>query len=317
VWGYQRDLTKSRYMEGSTPGVANPVWVISAPFEGHPHPFYFLDPNSCGTVTSQFGGSVSRQTRPDQGDSCGTFNAGYYTLGNENQSMQGYVHATMDFSREIQLYVDALISHQSDKYGVGLPFVTTNQFPDGVIYEPNVDAFVFFQHVFSPGEIGGLQKTLNSADTDTWRATLRANGKLGDSGWSYDVGYTYVEQKLAESVHQLLAIAVDNFFNGILGPNLGPTQDPNGVWVSTRQPDYLKFYSPASNSQYSSIDTLARSDSLTENGMFRAQLSSTALFELAGGPAGIAIAAEAGHEEWRYSPDPRYLTGEFFEADAV
>jgi outer membrane receptor protein involved in Fe transport len=314
IWGYQRDLTKSYYNAGTGPAVAERDWLVYSPFTD-PTLYYFMDPNNCANVSSQFGGSVAVQTRADHGQYCGTTTSGYNTIGNSTESTQGYVRATADLSPALQLYADALLDHETAKFSVGSLFWDTTDYKDGVIYDPNLDDFVGLQHIFTPEEAGGVGNTLNSAITDAWRATLGAQGELGHSHWTYDLGFMYAEQKLTEDTHVMLAGPTDAYFNAILGPDLGP--DPYGFGDSTRTPNYAQFYVPISQAQYASMSTVARSRSRTEDSMLRGQLTNSALFQLPGGPAGIALVAEVGNQDWNYTPDPGYFNGDIWGYTAV
>jgi outer membrane receptor protein involved in Fe transport len=160
-----------------------------------------------------------------------------------------------------------------------------------------------------------VSNTLNSADTDSWRGTLGANGNIGQSHWTYDLGFTYTEQKLTEDAHVMLTGPTDGYFDAILGPDLGP--DPYGFGDSTRMPDYEQFFKPISQSQYAAMNAVARSNSRTTDSLLRAQLTNSNLFGLRGGPAGIALVAETGKQDWNYSPDPRYFNGEIWGYTAV
>ncbi len=125
----------------------------------------------------------------------------------------------------------------------------------------------------------------------------------------------YTEQKLTEDTHVMLSGPTDGYFDTILGPDLGP--DPYGFGDSTRMPNYAQFYMPISQSQYASMSTVAVSRSRTKESMIRGQLTNSTLFELAGGPAGIALVAEGGNQDWNYTPDPRYFNGEIWGYTAV
>jgi iron complex outermembrane recepter protein len=310
IWGYQRNLTKSYYGGGTDPAVAERDWLVYGPLSD-PSTYYLMDPNNCANVASQYGSSVAVQTRGTRGQYCGTFNSGYNTINNKSESTEGYVHATADISPALQLYADALIDHDSTKFSVGSLFWDTTDYgPYGLIYDPNLDDIVGLQHIFSPEEAGGVSNTLNSADTDAWRGTLGAHGDIGQTHWTYDLGFTYTEQKLTENTHVMLAGPVDSYYNSILGPDLGP--DPYGFGVPTYTPDYAKFYTPISQSQFASMSTLATSRSKTEDGMLRGQLTNASLFQLRGGPAGVALAAEVGNQDWNYTPDPRYFNGDIW-----
>jgi iron complex outermembrane receptor protein len=314
IWGYQRDLTKAYYSGGTGPAIAERDWLV---YSGTTDPtaYYFMDPNNCANVTSQFGGSVAQQTRATRGQYCGTFNSGYNTIGNSNEATQGYVHATADISPALQLYADTLIDHEIAKFSAGsLLWDTTDYPPYGLIYDPNIGDIVGLQHIFTPEEDGGVSNTLNSADTDAWRGTLGAHGDIGQTHWTYDLGFTYTEQKLTENTHVMLSGPVDAYFNTILGPDLGP--DPT-YGAPTYTPDYAKFYSPISQSQFASMSTVATSRSKTEDSVLRGQLTNASLFELPGGPAGIALVAETGNQIWNYTPDPGYFNGDIWGYTAV
>ena len=309
IWGYQRDLTKAYYGAGTGPALAERDWLVYGPFSGNA--YYFSDPNNCARRHFSIRWQVAKQTRANRGQYCGTFNSGYNTIGNSTESTQGYVHATADISPALQLYADALIDHDTAKFSVGSLFWDTTDYgPYGVIYDPNIDDYVALQHIFSPEEAGGVSNTLNSADTDAWRGTLGAHGNIGQSHWTYDLGFTYTEQKLTENTHVMLTSAVDGYYNTVLGPDLGP--DPYGNDIPTYTPDYTKFYSPISQSQFASMGTLATSRSKTEDSMVRGQLTNASLFQLPGGPAGVALAAEAGNQDWNYTPDPGYFNGDIW-----
>ena len=312
IWGYQRDLTKQQYGAGTDPAVASRDWLVYGPYSGNV--YYFEDPNSCANVTSQFGGSVTKQTRADRGQYCGTFNSGYGTIYNSTENTQGYLRATADISPTLQLYAETLIDHENVKFtGGGGKVWFTNDYAYGVIYDPNIDDYVTLQHFFSPEEYGGVSNTLDSADTDAWRATLGAQGDIGHSRWTYDFGFTYAEQKLTEDSYVGLSGPLDSYYDAILGPIL----DVDSDGITTRTPDYAKFYMPVSQSQYASMSTVASSRSRTEESLVRGQLTNASLFKLPGGPAGIALVAEAGNQDWNYTPDPRFFNGEIWGTTAV
>jgi iron complex outermembrane receptor protein len=315
IWGYQRQLTNKYYNQGSGPAVAERDWLVYGPFDD-PTAYYFSDPANCVNVASQYGYSVGRQTRADHGDYCGTFNSGYNTIGNRIESTQGYLHATADVNPAFQLYADALIDHESAKFSVGSLFWdTTDIAPYSVIYDPNIDDYVALQHIFSPEEDGGVNNTLNSADTSSWRGTLGAHGDIGQSHWTYDLGFTYTNYKLAENTHVMLAAPTDAYYFSILGPDLGP--DPYGSGIPTYTPDYARFYTPVSRQQFDSMSTVAWANSKTWDSMLRGQLTNASLFQLAGGAAGIALVAEGGNQSWNYSPDPRYFDGSIWGYTSV
>ncbi len=309
IWGYQRGLTSSYYGGGTEPAVAERDWVLFLPNQDYT--YAFADPNNCASVTSQFGGSVARQTRAGVGDYCGTFRSGYNTIANGTESTDGYLRATADISPALQVYADTLIDHQSTKYGVGSLWWDASTL--GWYYDQNIGDVVDPQHIFSPEESGGFSNHMNTADTDAWRGTLGAHGGIGQGGWTYDLGYTYTEQKLTESWRVMLTGPVDSYYDSVLGPVTGTTSDGYPI----RAPDYSRFFSPVSQAQFASMSGFTNTTSRTEDTVVRGQLTNASLFTLAGGPAGIAVVAEGGNQDWRYTPDERLLNGEAWGYTAV
>src|SRR5215213_392934 len=117
IWGYQRDLTKQYFTEGTTEQVAERDYlVLSNGFihtdpNGNPLPVYlFLDPNNCADVKQGFNNTVRRQTRPGRGDYCGTRSAGFYSLANGAEQINGYLRGTLNVNDGLTLYSDILAS---------------------------------------------------------------------------------------------------------------------------------------------------------------------------------------------------------------
>jgi hypothetical protein len=53
--------------------------------------YYFEDPANCANVAGLAAGSIRKYNRVDRGDYYGTMNVGTYTIGNEEESTQGYI----------------------------------------------------------------------------------------------------------------------------------------------------------------------------------------------------------------------------------
>ena len=278
--------------------------------------YYFVDPSHCANLATQYWGSVAEHTRAGQGNYCGTTRAGFNTIANSTESVQGYAHLTADIAPALQLYGDILLNHQNLHYSQGLLYWLT-AVDYGYYYDPNVVStdVVNFQRGFSPEETGGLGNTLNTDTTNAYRFTVGGQGTLRNSSWSYNLAFTRSQQKLTEETHVLWDDLVGNFFSSILGPNLG--LDPLYDYYPTFEPDYPQFYKPISQGQFASFSGIATSHSQTSDNMLRGQITNSALFALPGGNAGIAMVAEGGDQEWSYVPDPRFLTGETYSYTAV
>ena len=311
IWGYQRKLTSSYYTAGSSPVTAEQDYAV---FDYFRNVTYFLDPSNCANVASQFGGTIRKFTQPGVGSWCGTTTAGYYTLNNGTRSVQGYLHATADVSEHLQFYGDALLSHDESDIGNGAGFWGTGV-NYGAIYDPNLGALINLQHVFSPEEAGGLDRTLVKAFTDSYRATVGAQGSFGNSGWTYDAGLTHMTEKLIRRNPVQFADAVSNFFAPVLGPNLG--LDPIYGQFPVFAPDYAAFYRPITPAQYDSFSGYASVHEDTAETIFRAQLTNASLFALPAGRAALAVALEAADQEWGEVYDPSYSNGSIYQYIAI
>ena len=315
IWGYQRPMTQ-QYFNGnsSSPQVAERDWLLLG-FAGPP--YYFEDPNNCANVTSQFGGTVGLRSREGRGDYCGTYRAGFYTLNNGQENTQGYAHLTYDINSSIQIFADALLSHEVVRFNPGGAFWSTQDDggPLSFYYDPNVGDLMNVQRIFSPEEIGNLSGQDNKNTTNSTRVTGGLQGGFGASNWKYIADFTYTENKLTEATHLAFTDAITNFFTPLFGPNLGP--DPFFGSQPTFIPNYAQLYTPITPAQYASFTGYATSYSRTEDSLGRVQLTDSQLFALPGGDAGVALVAEGGRQSWEYTPDPNFLDGGAYLYTAV
>ncbi|KRG70304.1 TonB-dependent receptor [Stenotrophomonas terrae] len=320
IWGYQRDLTKQFNPNGYSPALASRDFLIFSPFTS----YKFLDPANCDNVKGLFGGTMDLQNRPGFGDGkyCGSFDtAGYRTIMNEKKSTQVYVHGTFDVNDNVQLYGDALYSHEQVKYhaGSGYMWWGTNRSFGGYFYDPNLDDLLNLQRAFAPEEMGGKNGFNNTMSRDTsksLRVTFGAKGIFGASNWDYDIGGTYTEYKLSENSYVRFADAAEKFFvDRVLGPQQGldPYYGNYGVFT----PDYAAFYTPITPEEFASFTGRAVTHSKTSDSMIRAQVTNGTLFTLPGGDAGLAVVAEFGKQKWDYAPDAGYLDGSIWGQTSV
>ena len=310
IWGYQRELTARTYEGGSTPAVANTSYAVYGYGIGVPDAgYYFLDPNNCARVAAQFGGSVQRSTWPGQGDYCGTHRAGYYTLGNETDSVQGYLHGTHELTERLNLYADFMLNHDVQKYSNGAYGWSTDY------YDPKIGDLVNLEHDFSPEEAGGLGSKMNAVVDDAYRMTLGATGGLMSTAWSYDFSISATQEHLSKRVFALRKTALQSYFGNILGQDLGP--DPIFDFFPTYRPDYAAWFTPLTPAQYDSLGAFAHAYSRTRDRLVRVQFTNSALFELPGGKAAVALVVEGGNQEWRSIPDEDLANGSFLYYTSV
>ncbi len=314
IWGYQRDITSNYFANGTTPQTAERDFLVRGLFGPNgdgKNAYYFSDPANCANVSGLFGGSVKLATRPNRGSYCGTTKAGYYTINNGSENYEGYGRLTYQANAHAELYADFLASHDYTYFSNGTgAFSTTyvsNQFSN--FYDPNLQDLINVQHIFAPEEAGNLAGTYSSTLSKAWRGSIGARGAItGD--WTYDVSATYNEQRLTETSFVQLTKQINDFFAPIFGTDLGP--DPQGYGVSTFTPNYAAFYKPVTPAQYAAFSGTFNNHSVSENTLFRGQLTNPSVFKLPGGDAGIALVAEAGRQSWRYNPDPGFANNNFY-----
>ena len=317
IWGYQRPLTAENYAAGTSSQTADRDWMLYG--LAFTNGYVFEDPANCANVASQYGGTVSEQTRPGySGAYCGSTRAGFYTIDNGDSGIQAYMHSTFDLNDHVEFYADMLLNHDVTSWSTG-PYAYNNTFdsadPAYEYYDGNVGDYMEMQHIFSPEEAGGLGNTMSEDITNAFRFSLGAQGGIGASAWTYDASFTYDEQKLQEHMQMLNTTALESYFDAMLGPNLGP--DPNGFGVNSFAPNYAQFYQPITPAQYNSFSEYVTNHSYTEDSLLRAQVTNASLFHLPGGEAGIAVVGEGGREGWNYVPDPDYADGEVYAHTSV
>ncbi|MFT3907392.1 MAG: TonB-dependent receptor [Steroidobacteraceae bacterium] len=308
IWGYQRPLTDKYNTNGTSPQTAERDIAIFGYYgDTDGNTYYFEDPNNCTDVSGEFGNTLSKRYRSGgRGYYCGTTNAGYYTIGNGDESMQGYLHGTFDLTDNVQLYGDLLLNHDKLTYNAAGALWYGTSVNYGYYVDENLEDFTQMQLIFDPGINGGVTNNMNTNTTNAWRSTLGAQGNLFGSSWTYDVAMTHTEQKLTELTHVLWNDEVESWMSSnILGDVLG---DYYGY--SILSPDYTALYEPISDADYRSFSGYASSASKTFDNMLRAQFTQRELFKLPGGDAGLAVVAEVGNQGWKYDPDERFLTGE-------
>ena len=309
IWGYQRELTASTYQAGSTPAAPNPTYSLYGYGIGAAPGYHFVDPNNCARVAGQFGGSVHRATAPEGGDLCGTYRSGYYTLANELNSIQGYLHATSDISAALNLYADALVNHDVQNFSNGAYFWPKR------FYDPTIGDLMYLEHDFSPEEAGSLDRKKTSVTDNAYRLGLGLSGRWASIGWDYDLNVSRTQEHLTKRTFALRRAALNEFFGNILGQNLGP--DPFFDFYPTYRPDYSQWFTPLTPAQYDSLAGYSHSHSQTWDNLVRMQFTHRALFALPGGPAAAALVLEGGNQEWEFVPDEDLKNGAYVFYTAV
>jgi outer membrane receptor protein involved in Fe transport len=311
IWGYQRPQTSQYYTQGSSPQTAERDYLVYDLSDN----YYLYDPANCANLSGLFNGSVGKYSRPDHGDYCGTVKSGFLTIQNGDEQTQGYLHATYDINDHAQVFVETLLNHDVSRFNAG-PLEYDSSFDSTSPYyyfeDPvnNPGTYLNIRHVFAPEESGGLTNNMNKNTNNTVRGTLGVGGALWAPAWRYLADFTYTVNKLTESTPVLLAPQLESYFGStVFGPNIGYD---SMLGANEYMPNYANLYKPVSVATYRSFSSNLLSYSQTEESFARAQITSTDLFTLPGGNAGLALQAEAGDQGWFYNPDPDYFNGVAF-----
>jgi len=320
VWGYQRDLTKSVNMHGTSAPTASRDYLVNGyqdiANQGLDLFGYFMpDGIDCSNTTSQFGGTGGFRDRPGSGQYCGSlFSPGYKTIRNGKESAQLYSRATFDMSDTFQLYGEVLYSHEAAEYATGSSYTWWGTGPKyGYYYDPDYDSLLGLQRAFSPEDMGpgGYNNVLNKDTTDSYTITLGGNGSFGKS-WDYDLSFTRNESKLKSRNWVRYADKIDEYFERtVLGEQLG--WDPYFGNYPVFRPDYDAFFSTRLTPEdFASFSGYGTAHAKTWDNLGRVQLTNADLFAMPAGSAGLAIAAEVGNEGWDYTPMPGIMDGEIW-----
>jgi iron complex outermembrane recepter protein len=309
MWGYQRSLTSQYYTQGTSPQAAYPNEEIF----GLDNNSYFEDPAKCANVASLFGGTNGVHSQPSIGQYCGSVRSGFFTIDNGDEQVQFYLHSTYDFTEQLQLYMDTLLSHDVVRFSATAgAYVSYDDSSTPLAYfeDPRVSTsdYLNLQHVFAPEETGGLNNTISKNTNNSVRGTLGIKGSFASS-WQWLADMTYTDNKLTELSLVQFTQPIEAYFSKIYGPQLGYD---NNLGTYLYEPNYANFYKPVTPAEYAAFSGHAPNYSYTEESLARAQLTSTDLFELPGGKAGMALQIEGGDQGWNYTADPAYFDNQIF-----
>ena len=307
IWGYDRDLTRTYYNQGTGPAVASRDYLILDALAGK---YVFLDPNNCSTVSSGFHGTEGLQSRPKRGQYCGSlYSAGYSTLNNGEKTANLYSHSTFDVNENLQLYGDLLYNYQEQKFTSGSNTlfwssqIAAAKSGGGYYWDPNLQTLALVQRIFTPEEIGGFPNTMSKQYESAYMLTLGGKGRLGESNWDYDLGFTHSDDKLTNRNFNRFSAPIEQYFaDHLLGPQLG-----TAFGYPQFAPQYSELYQPVSPADFHSFTGYTTDHAKTWDNLLRGQLTNQSLFELPGGDAGLAVVLEGGNQGWDSSPDPRLL----------
>lgn len=314
MFGYNRDLTAST--------LSNPNPDARNAFPSVIHWYYsggnkYVDPNvdapgvGCSALSGLFGGTVTRQYRPNRGDGhfCGSDTAiGYSTLMNKKRDYSGYVNLTYQINSNTQLFGSLLYAYQKQRFYAGPNYNWWAPDLGNYIINANTGTFDFYEKIFAPEEIGGQLANADNQIAKMYNGDAGIRGTFGDSNWNYEAYFSRADYKLSDKQLRPLTGPVEDFFrNMFLGPKLGTYYG-----YSIYAPNDANFYKPVTPAEYRGFSDYIQSTSHTYTQLVNAQITNASLFHLPGGDVGFAAVLQAGNQVWDNPTDPRVIAGDFW-----
>jgi iron complex outermembrane recepter protein len=321
IWGFQRPLTISA--DSGPPGstASNTQAAIlnygrfgSSGFTGYP--LNYLDPPA-GCDTHLFGGSTKltgNSLLP--GLYCGSNRQpGYVTYSNQLRSYDGMLKLDYRVNDSLRFYADALLDWQQQQWYPGALTWSLADYPHQAIEDASSGNVLTLFKTFAPEEMpGGVVGQMFRQQDLLYQGDIGANGRFGESGWNWDVYYVRSGDRTDVIEPLWISTAVDRFFSGILGPQLG-TNPASGIEIY--RPNYQAFFQPVTPAQYAGFTQELHEFSNSWINDTRATLTNDALFALPGGDAGFAALIEGGNEAWYQPVNPLFAQDEVFEHAAT
>lgn len=250
-------------------------------------------------------GLASGTTRP-VGPSCAWF--GYpaeQAIRNSDENISGYFHSTFDLDNGIQLFatlqaLDAESQTASNTEFISVSGLIGDRAPrNDVFFDPNVNAFLDFQRIFTPSEIGGAGSQGTTYNENTYDIAVGANGDFGES-FDWDFGLSSSKYESETTRPRLLRDPAIAFF---LGPQLGLASN-RGVYALNMD----RFLRPLTPEEYASISTIVKTsaESKSDQGTF---VVTGDIFEMDAGSVSFAGTLEYASQSYDLNPDPRTLPG--------
>ena len=233
------------------------------------------------------------------GQACGSYkDIAYQTISNGNSDLSGYAYGTFDFDNGMQAWASLQAYWSQAKYSSGTQF-WGGATVGALWYDQQLGTIVDAQRIFTPQEVGGVDKLMSKNDEKSYDFAIGLKGNFGDR-FDWDATLSRAEYRINVDSPRLIASKVNDWF---LGPRLG-TRSGYAVYDLNE----AHYYSALTPEQFASMSTTIKTDaeSYVNQGSF---VISGDLFELPAGPLGFAGVIEASQQEYTLNEDPRILPG--------
>jgi outer membrane receptor protein involved in Fe transport len=314
IWGYQRPFTSGAGPRDHQPSLQAGILDYGTPagFDGYPHGY--LDPPA-GCDGGLYDGSTALVGDGSDGHYCGsTRSDAYRTYSNQERSYDGLLKLRYRASDRLRLYADAMWNWQEQRWYPGPLDWTPDSLPGGAIEDAASGRILYPERTFAPEEVpDGAPGQMTRQRDLLYQADLGANGRFGDSGWTWDLYHLRSGDRTRVEEPLLVTPRVDGFFDTLLGAT-GATDPATGLPLY--RTDYAAFFQGLSPAQYAGFARYADETSDTRIDATRLTVGNTGWFGLPGGDASFAALAEAGGEAWHEPINPLFADQLAFEHTA-
>lgn len=251
---------------------------------------------------------------------CGSENAiGYRTIQSQRNALNLVGSFTYDVSDDMHFFTDV-------QFGVSklelLKRPTSWSYEDetgddtGSFYNSYDGIYDNWYRIFTPEEMGGLDRAKRHVDSTTLTLTPGVRGTIGtDKVWSYEVA---LNLSLYDSKVRFPLINFRKANALFLGPQVGVDTDDaylgpdDGYGYPVFNANPTRFYTPLTPAEYGSIaeDSIYKPKSSVGN--LSAQIETTDLFEMPAGPVGFAALIELGRQDYDLGTDPKAVNPYYF-----
>ncbi|WP_443751220.1 TonB-dependent receptor domain-containing protein [Asticcacaulis solisilvae] len=317
IYGYQRKRQDSTLDAPADSGYQVPV----TNWQRLDQDLYYANDATqaqCALTTGTNGGTTHYAVDDYYGDGdtiagayCGSESAvGYRTIQSRHDAINLVGSFTFDLSDTTHLFTDIQFGRSKVEL---LKRPTSWSYEDesgddtGSFWNSHDGIGDNWYRIFTPEEMGGLDKAMRHVDSTTLTLTPGIRGTFGaDDKWKYEASFNY---SLYDS---RVTFPLINFRKAnalFLGAQQG-VDDDTGLPVFDADP--TRFYTPLTPAQYASIaeDSIYKPKSAV--GTLSAQVETANLFTLPAGPVGFAAVVEMGRQDYDLGTDPKATTPYYF-----
>ncbi|ESQ88598.1 hypothetical protein ABAC460_15005 [Asticcacaulis sp. AC460] len=326
IYGYQRER------QDSTADAPDPDYQMGVTnWQRVDYDVYAIDATTadCALSASTNEGTTSLQIDPYYGDGdeiqgayCGSQTAvGYRTVQSERTMVNLVGSFSYDLSDRTHLFLDLQLGKSDLKLlkrptSWGYQDEDGNDVGDFYNVHPSYEGTDNWYRIFTPEEMGGLDKAMRHVEATTYTITPGVRGSFGaDDKWHYEAALSASVYN-AEVTFPFINVEKANAF--FLGPQLGWDTDDeylgedDGYGLPVFSADPTRFYTPLTPAQYASI--AENSVYKPRSSVFEASVTvgTQELFEMPAGPVGFNFLVEAGRQDYNQGTDPKATQPYYF-----